>query len=279
MMNFEKMSSEIYDFYDSGVEIGRLERCLGKIEFARTKEILSRYIHEKCRIYDVGGGIGMYAVWLAGQGHQVDLLELSGIQVAYAREHFIDKAVFMAEEADARALPRADCSADVVLLMGPLYHLQKRSDRALALSEALRVLKPGGLLIAAGISKWSNMTYAVSSFTDTNMYLDDDVFFNMIKEEMETGKHNRPEEYRSFITEAYFHTAEELETEIVNEGFSVLGLHAVEGCIWLTPNLEENWEKPMRRKRLLQLARLTESEREMIGISPHFLIAGKKNKE
>jgi len=36
--------TEIYDFYNNGAEIGRLERGLGIVEFYRTKEILSRYI-------------------------------------------------------------------------------------------------------------------------------------------------------------------------------------------------------------------------------------------
>lgn len=58
MMKHEKMHNEIYEFYNDGAEIGRLERRLGKIEFYRSKEILSRYIDGQNVIYDVGGGIG-----------------------------------------------------------------------------------------------------------------------------------------------------------------------------------------------------------------------------
>ena len=70
-------------------------------------------------------------------------LELADTAVAYAREHFVQTYGFTAETADARRLPREDATADVVLLMGPLYHLQKREDRDMALGEARRVLKPG----------------------------------------------------------------------------------------------------------------------------------------
>ena len=35
------MNNEIYDFYNNGAEIGRLERGLGLVEFHRMKEILS----------------------------------------------------------------------------------------------------------------------------------------------------------------------------------------------------------------------------------------------
>ena len=47
-------------------------------------------------------------------------------------------------QGDARALPFADASADALLLLGPLYHLQERADRLRALREAARVLRPGG---------------------------------------------------------------------------------------------------------------------------------------
>ena len=157
-MEYEKMDAQIVDFYENCAEAGRLERRLGIIEFYRTKEILGQYLQQGSVIYDVGGGIGMYARWLAAQGHQVHLLELAGAQVDYAREHMMaagtiggtevqnpDGVKFAAEKADARKLPRPDENADVVLLMGPLYNLQKKEDRMLALAEAHRVLKKGGL--------------------------------------------------------------------------------------------------------------------------------------
>lgn len=134
--------------------------------------------------------------------------------VAYAREHFVQTYGFTAETADARQLPREDATADVVLLMGPLYHLQKREDRDMALGEACRVLKPGGLLVAAGISKYSTATWALSTYSDGNDYLDDDVFLNMLKEEISTGNHNRPESYCRLIAEAYFTTAQDMAAEI-----------------------------------------------------------------
>jgi 2-polyprenyl-3-methyl-5-hydroxy-6-metoxy-1,4-benzoquinol methylase len=59
--------NEVFEFYNAGAEKGRLERGLGKVELYRTKEILKKYI-TNCnnKIYDVGGGIGIYSSWLAG---------------------------------------------------------------------------------------------------------------------------------------------------------------------------------------------------------------------
>ena len=67
---------EVYEFYNNGAEIGRLERGLGVVEFWRSKEIISRYLNGKMKIYDIGGGIGKYAEWLASTGHEVTLIEL-----------------------------------------------------------------------------------------------------------------------------------------------------------------------------------------------------------
>ncbi len=268
--------TEIYDFYNNGAEIGRLERGLGIVEFHRTKEILSRYIDGGKVIYDIGGGIGMYAAWLAKKGNEVHLIELAENAVEYAKENMMQDCHFIAETGNALKISRPDESADVVLLMGPLYHLRNREDRLQSLREAFRVLKKGGLVVAAGISKFSSMTWALSVYGEKNDFIDDPVFFNMIKDEMTTGDHIRPKEYPKFIAEAYFTTSEEMKSEIEKGGFAVEKAIAVEGCIWFTPHLAEKWEDEAGRERLLEIVRITETEPEMMGMSPHFLVVAKK---
>ena len=273
--------NEIYEFYNNGAEIGRLERGLGIVEFHRTKEILSRYIDKGEVVYDIGGGIGMYAAWLAKKGNEVHLIELAENAVEYAKANMMQDCRFVAETGNALQVNRSDESADVVLLMGPLYHLRDREERLQALREAFRVLKKGGLLVAAGISKFSSMTWALSVYGEKKNenlveFLDDPVFFNMIKSEMTTGDHIRPKEYPKFIAEAYFTTSEEMKSEITEAGFEVEKAIAVEGCIWFTPHLQEKWEDKASRERLLDLVRMTETEPEMMGMSPHFLVVARK---
>ena len=273
--------NEIYEFYNNGAEIGRLERGLGKVEFHRTKEILLRYIDKGKVVYDIGGGIGMYAAWLAKKGNEVHLIELAENAVDYAKTNMMQDCHFIAETGNALQVNRSDESADVVLLMGPLYHLRDREERLQALREAFRVLKKGGLLVAAGISKFSSMTWALSVYGEKKNenlveFLDDPVFFNMIKSEMTIGDHIRPKEYPKFIAEAYFTTSEEMKLEIAEAGFEVEKAIAVEGCIWFTPHLQEKWTDEASRERLLEIVRITETEPEMIGMSPHFLLVARK---
>ena len=142
--------TNVFDFYNSGAEIGRLERGLGVIEFYRSKEIISNYLTGSgLTICDVGGGIGRYSEWLAEQGHNVTLIELAPVAVEYANKEM--KTPYVAKVGDARELDVPSDSCDAVLLMGPLYHLMNLSDRMTSISEAYRILKPGGLLFAAGI--------------------------------------------------------------------------------------------------------------------------------
>ncbi|MEC0236478.1 class I SAM-dependent methyltransferase [Paenibacillus kribbensis] len=143
---FEKDEQEILAYYDGGAEIGRLERGIGKIELERSKEIISRYVsHSSQVIYDIGGGVGVYSFWLAELGHEVHLFDLSPQAIEFARQQQQNKPVISKLEiADARNVHREDESADIVLLMGPLYHLTEQHERIKALQEAARVLKKGG---------------------------------------------------------------------------------------------------------------------------------------
>ncbi len=265
---------EVYDFYNNGAEIDRLERGLGIVEFYRSKEIISQYITEKSTIYDIGGGIGKYSEWLAELGHDVTLIELAPTAVAYAKENMTTP--YIAEVGDAREINKPAESADVVLLMGPLYHLQNRNDRKKALNEAYRVLKKGGLLIAAGISKFSSTTWALSVYGNGCDFIDDDIYINMLKHELSTGEHNRPKEYPFIIANAYFHTIDELRNEVRKSRFDVIDNHAVEGCVWITPNLDEKWQDAYSRNRLLNIIHTTDHEETLMGLSPHFLVIGRK---
>ncbi len=269
--------SQVYEFYNNGAEIDRLEHGLGAVEFYRSKEIISRYLNgSNLTIYDIGGGIGKYSQKLAELGHNVTLVELAPNAVEYSKLHMNPEFPYKAEVGDARKLDLPDDSADVVLLMGPLYHLQSEADRRLALNEANRVLKKGGLIFAAGISKFSSTTWALSVYGNGCDYIDDDIYFNMINRELSTGEHIRPEKYPFFIANAYFHTIDKLRNEISESGFTIKESAAVEGCVWITPKLEEKWTNAHSRKRLLDIIHATEHEETLMGISPHIIVVAEK---
>lgn len=144
------------------------------------------------------------------------------------------------------------------------------------MNEAHRVLKKGGLLIAAGISKFSSATWALSVYGNGCDFIDDDIYMNMLKHELATGEHIRPKEYLFIIANAYFHTIDELRNEVKYSGLEIVNHHAVEGCIWITPKLDEKWQDADSRNILLDIIRATEHEETLMGLSPHFLVVAKK---
>src|SRR5262249_57763332 len=108
---------------------------------------------------DGGGGAGASALWVAGLGYEVHLVARVALHVEQARAASSAQAMPLASAtvADARRLDRADAAFDAVLLLGPLYHLVARDDRVRALGESFRVLRPGGVLFAAAISRYASL--------------------------------------------------------------------------------------------------------------------------
>jgi ubiquinone/menaquinone biosynthesis C-methylase UbiE len=153
------VAPEILDYYSKGQEQQRLTASLGRLEWLRTWEILQRSMPPTpARLLDVGGGTGVYALPLASQGHRVHLVDPVPRHVARALElsSKSDAPLASAVVGDARALEVPDASFDVLLLLGPLYHLTDRNDRVKALAEARRALVPGGLLVSAYISRFAS---------------------------------------------------------------------------------------------------------------------------
>jgi SAM-dependent methyltransferase len=173
--------------------------------------------------------------------------------------------------ADARALPDANGSASVVLLLGPLYHLVHAHDRHAALVEAARVLKSGGILVAAGIARWASALDGLA-----RELLRDREFGRIVERDLIDGRHENPTERLDYFTTAYFHRPEELKSEVADAGFEVVGLFGVEGPGWMLPDLADRWRDPERRDIVLRVARALESEPSVLGCSAHLIVVGRK---
>jgi ubiquinone/menaquinone biosynthesis C-methylase UbiE len=264
---------EVLAYYARGVEAPRLSRGHGLLEEARTREIVSRHLLPRPQvIVDVGGGPGSYACWLAGLGHAVHLLDASPLHVEQAREASARHQARLKSVrlGDARRLPQADSCADAVLLLGPLYHLTERTDRLAALAEARRVLKSGGLLFAAAISRFASLLDGLVSG-----YLGDSEYVRIVENDLRTGQHRNPTS-REYFTTAFFHLPEELEREVTEAGLVVEELLGVEGPGWLLSDLEARWKDPEQRRQLLEAARAVERAPSLLGLSPHLLAVARK---
>jgi 2-polyprenyl-3-methyl-5-hydroxy-6-metoxy-1,4-benzoquinol methylase len=76
------VDSDILDHYGDGKEEHRLAQSLGRLERIRTQEIMGRYLPAPpCRVLDVGGGTGVYALPLSRQGYEVHLIDAIPLHV------------------------------------------------------------------------------------------------------------------------------------------------------------------------------------------------------
>lgn len=269
-----QLDPAIQDYYNRAPEESRLEFGAFRLEQVRTHELILRHIPSPpARVLDVGGAAGAYAFWLAEKGYDVRLIDAVPRLVEVARV-LNERAVHPLTACvvgDARAIPEAADSVDIVLLLGPLYHLVDVRDRRQALSEAARVLHTDGILIAAAISRWASALDALS-----RGLLRDPAFARIVERDLLDGHHENPTDRLDYFTTAYFHRPQELRDEVSAAGFHVEGLYGVEGPGWILPDFIERWNDEGTRDHLLRVARLLESEPEMIGSSAHLIVAGRK---
>ena len=271
-----QLPDEILSFYRQTQETNRLTtNAKGQLEFVRTQEIITRYLPAPpAVVLDIGGGSGPYACWLAKAGyevHLVDPVDLHVEQATEASDRQPEHPIASVSLGDARHLRFSAGSADAVLLLGPLYHLIDKSERLLALEEAYRVLRNGGVMVAAGISRFASMLD--SFFQDRYRNA---VFIDMVRADLETGYHRNPTEDLKYFTDAYLHRPEELSSEVIEAGFQHQATLAVEGPAWLFESFKNYWTDPDLRAVVLDLIREVEAEPSLLGMSAHILAIGTK---
>ena len=268
-------NDEIAAYYGLGLERDRLDTGTGALELARTQAMLERFLPSApAVIADVGGGPGRYAVWLAERGYEVHLVDAVPLHVEQARAHARDRPGAMlasAETGDARALHLQDTSVDAVLLLGPLYHLADRASRLQALREARRVCRRGGVILAAGISRFASTLDGMRVG-----YIDDPVFAAVAADDRRDGTHRNPTRNPAYFTTAYFHRPEELAVELEEAGLTHEATLAVEGVAWLLPDLDAWLADERRRAALLDALASIEAEPALLGASAHLIAVGRK---
>jgi ubiquinone/menaquinone biosynthesis C-methylase UbiE len=268
-------NDRIIKFYENFDEGARLKQGAGQLEFYRSMEIFKKYLPKPpVTILDIGGADGVYSLALAKLGYEMHLIDLTPSNVEKARkasEGQSEYPITTCTVGDARKLEWDDNSVDVVLMMGPMYHLLERDDRIAALKESLRVLKDGGLIFATVIPRYASALDGLF-----HGFLDDPNFERIVKRDLETGRHTNPTEDPNYFTDSYFHKPDELNAEIVEAGFRLEKLIPVEGPLWMLSDFSARWDEPASRKKMLDVLDQLENEYWMLAVSSHIMAVAYK---
>ncbi|NGN69353.1 class I SAM-dependent methyltransferase [Streptomyces sp. A7024] len=253
---------DVLAYYEQGKEDRRLRgegHAGARLEFFRTQDVLRRVLPPApARVLDVGGGSGVHAEWLAADGYAVDLIDPVPLHVEQASR----LPGVTARVGEARQLDAPDATYDAVLVMGPLYHLTERADRVRALAEARRVVRPGGLVAAAVISRYA----ALHDNLLTGNYFNPET-----REMIDRSTVDGLLQAKRLFTTAYLHDPAELAPEFHEAGLGEVVLRGLEGAAWLIREVDDHLEHPERRAVVLDALRAVETAPSLLGVSGHIL--------
>lgn len=264
------MTNEVVNYYENYKEEDRITTNKArKIEFLTTIKKFDELLKGNLNILDCAAGTGAYAFYLADKGHNLTATDITPRHIKIIDEQLKNKSYAM----DTKVLDATDMecfkdeSFDVVLNMGPFYHLANDILRDKCLSESIRVLKKGGYLITAYIPRlYLNQMIVISN----NKYLDE----NLLCQIRDTGVllHDDP---KCFWTDTYYSSYEEMQKLYLDSNMEIIDHFAQDGLAPLFHTKVDQWSDE-QFETWLEYHLSVCSEKTVIDMSNHVIIVGRK---
>ncbi len=255
--NESERVNKIYDLFDEGSRLNRSKAA--RVEFLTTVRIIEDYLKTGDRILDIGAGAGEYSLYFAAKGFEVSALELSDSNLAAFRRKIKPSQPVALEKGNALDLSAyGDESFDIVLMLGPLYHLSSPEDRKRAIEEAKRVCKRDGNIFFAFIT---NDMVILTEFNYNNRYFTE-------------GDYDK-ETFRLEDFPFVFATVDRCREMLADAGIRIIRQVAADGVSELLEDKinaldAEGYEQYLRYHNYIC------EKPEMLGMTNHLLIVGEK---
>ncbi len=264
--------NNIVSFYENSDEESRLTtNNARKIEFAVTTTVLNQYIKNHYKILELGAGTGVYSFYYADRGNTVLATDVTPKHVDIINKKLgqRNKNIDLSTEvADATNLSNYESeSFDVVLNLGPMYHLTNEYDRERCIVESLRVLKKGGILATAYINKHFVLNLIMPRYKEflTNSFVEKVLNTGVIKEG----------EKECFWTDNFFTTPFEIETFISKFNIDIIDHVGTDGISPLISDFVNNMNDD-EYSTWLNYSLASCREKSILGMSNHGLLVCKK---
>lgn len=159
-MFVNKHKDIIIDKYNDYDEDDRLvSNRAHNMEYLTTMRYIQRFLKPGAKILEIGAGTGRYSIALAKMGYNVTAVDLAPKHVGIMKQKSRRLKNFKCMVADCLDLSMfKDDSFDMVLNLGPMYHLFHQKDKHQAIKETIRVAKKNGICMFAYISNASMIT-------------------------------------------------------------------------------------------------------------------------
>lgn len=256
--------NSVIGFYNNYDEEGRLMRKSRMPEFLTTMKYIEKYLTPGAKIIEIGAGTGRYSIALAEMGCDVTAVELVPHNIEIMKKKVKSNLKIKIFEGNACDMSAFESDAyDIVLLLGPMYHLFSEADKYKALDEAIRLAKKSGII------------YTSYCNSDTSVYK---YFYQGIAlDYLEKGLIK--EDYHTFSSpEEVFELYRKVDIDKLMESYNVTRLHFV-GVDMLSYIFDDKFDDLSDREfeeYMKFLFTLCERE-DCVGMSIHMLDVFRKN--
>ena len=264
--------SDIAAFYNSDPEKEHSRLVQHQLEYDLTWRYLNQYLPSQGSILEIGAATGRYTLELAKRGYKLTAVDVSAMLIERCRKRIADQGLEKQVRfvmADARDLGKVtEKGFDVVLLMGPLYHLIIEADRKAALKEAFNRLREGGVLFSSFISRFGIMSDLIKD--NPGWIENQEEVYSVLKR----GK--SPDDFPRGGFRGYFAQVSEIAPLHETIGFETLKIAGVEPAI-SADDESYNRLRGEQRQLWLDLLYKISNEKSILGASRHILYIGRKN--